>query len=442
MEVELSSLTSKHIQYTSIKDVDAIDLEEDKQIDHISQTTKSKHSRKFFLLSIMIIILSFVIIIIIIKPNRLFMLQQSALIKNTPFKQTIHPDPPNSLWGTVSKPYPTGAFWTNLVIKNGDGAIAVYPYGIKAVDTGIQVSYGAYRRVVTSYAITDPFAIDLQVSSLQSIINHSIESYDNLSVTMAYKTSTNGKFRAVLVKSSPFVTILFDNTTPIISSPIMKYISVDAKVVKDYPGTQYLVTLGNNQKWLVYCSEPIALTWKENTLVAVAPIKGYIRIAILPLQNPEAAFNLLLGYVMKYPTGGNLTMTYPSPTQAILAIAYTTVGTGPLLMLALPHHLPLLGSVDSDELKRVQAIYAPIYCIKGHMRPILGDVWKLAYTMPSLGWHYTLSDKLSTSQLDEIARYLIVEVKSNIPMASDVYSFGKQLGRMARLALIADNLGK
>ena len=38
-------------------------------------------------------------------------------------------------------------------------------------------------------------------------------------------------------------------------------------------------------------------------------------------------------------------------------------------------------------------------------------------------------------------RHLIQDVKTIIPTAPDPYSFGKQLGRISRLALIADNLG-
>jgi endo-1,3(4)-beta-glucanase len=75
------------------------------------------------------------------------------------------------------------------------------------------------------------------------------------------------------------------------------------------------------------------------------------------------------------------------------------------------------------------------------MKVVVGDLWKLQYNLLQVGWHYTLVDKLSTSQLDEIAKHLIQDVKSIPPNAVDPYDFGKQLGRMARLALIADNLG-
>ena len=34
---------------------------------------------------------------------------------------------PSPLWGAVKRPYPTGAWWTNMVIDDGNGAIAPLP---------------------------------------------------------------------------------------------------------------------------------------------------------------------------------------------------------------------------------------------------------------------------------------------------------------------------
>ena len=154
-----------------------------------------------------------------------------SISKTIPYKFIMHPEPPTGLWGVVTKPFPTGSFWTNLVVRGGDGAIGLYPYGIKTLDIGIQVSYGASRRVVSKLAITDPFLCDLQISSTQQYLSRSVEGYDNMSVTMGYRTALNGRYRAHLVKGSLFVTTVFDNATPVISSPYSKIVSVDAKVM-------------------------------------------------------------------------------------------------------------------------------------------------------------------------------------------------------------------
>jgi hypothetical protein len=44
-----------------------------------------------------------------------------------------------------------------------------------------------------------------------------------------------------------------------------------------------------------------------------------------------------------------------------------------------------------------------------------------------VGWNYALNDKLSIFQLDEIAKQLMIDVKSIIPSAIDPYTFGKEL---------------
>ena len=356
-------------------------------------------------------------------------------------KVVTHPETPSPLWGAVTKPYPTGAFWTNLVVKNGDGPVAVLPYGIKCLDSGIQVSYGATRRIVSQMAISDPFVTDLQISATQSYLGRGVDSYDNISVTMSFRTSGNGRYRTHLVKGSPFVTIVYEGATPVISSNLMQILNVEAKVVKGSVGIQYILTLGNFQKWLVYCSEPVAFTWKDNTLTAPSAIRGTVRVAILPLQNVDASFNLLLQYIQRYPTGAVVTINYPTATTMTLNYQYLTAGTGPLLMLALPHHMQSMVSPDNDESRAAQLVYSPIYCMKGKLKAIVGDSWKMQYVLTQVGWNYALADKLSNAQLDSIAYWLQQEVKTVIPSATDTYGFGKEVGRMARLALIADNLG-
>lgn len=68
------------------------------------------------------------------------------------------------------------------------------------------MSYGPTRRVINQRAISDPFACDLQIASSQAYVSRAVETYDNISVTMAYKTAGIGKYKTHLVKGSPFVT--------------------------------------------------------------------------------------------------------------------------------------------------------------------------------------------------------------------------------------------
>ena len=82
-----------------------------------------------------------------------------------PFPGTKHPLQPTALWGEAyaSRAYPTGAWFTNLVLGKGDGAVAPLPYVIRALDSGLEVSYSAFRRVIgtSPSSITDAFAADV-----------------------------------------------------------------------------------------------------------------------------------------------------------------------------------------------------------------------------------------------------------------------------------------
>jgi endo-1,3(4)-beta-glucanase len=308
----------------------------------------------------------------------------ASLVRNIPFKVITHPDPPNSLWGVVTKPYPTGAFWTNLVIKNGDYPVGVLPYGVKCLETGIQISYGAWRRYVTQLYIQDAFGADLQISSYQPYLGRAVDSYDNFSVGMTYRVA-GGKYKAQLVRGSPFITVLYDNATPVISSMVAKIVSLEFRAAKVASGVQYIVTLSNYQKWLIYCSETAPLAIKDNTITSPYPIKGFLRVAFLPLQNPDAAFVTLMTYVQRYPVGAAVSMAFPASNIVQLTYQFASVGTGPLLMLSLPHHNQvMIAPIDSEETRRIQASVSPLYCLKGKMKAIVGDVWKLQYNLPQV----------------------------------------------------------
>lgn len=310
----------------------------------------------------------------------------TSLVKAIPFKIVSHPEPPTSLWGNVVKPYPTGAFWTNFVVRNGDYAVAVLPYGVKCVEAGIQVSYGPWRRLVSQLYVQDVFAADMQISSYQAYQSRGVEGYDSLSVGMAYKTASLGKYKGVFVKGAPFITVVFENATPVITTTIAKIVSAEFRPSRANPGVQYVVTLSNNQKWLVYCSETIPLTVKDNSLTSPYPIRGVVRVAFLPPQNVDAAFSTLMTYVQRYPTGAVVSLAFPPPGNlAQLTYQFASVGTGPLLMLSLAHQSAVMVSpADIDEGRRAQGAFTPVWCIKGRMRPVVGDLWRMQYALPQV----------------------------------------------------------
>ncbi len=70
-----------------------------------------------------------------------------------PFPVASHPLRPSKLWGYIKKPFPSGAWFTNLAIGKGDMPVVVLPYVVKTTSTGVGFSYSAALRTVTNTRI-------------------------------------------------------------------------------------------------------------------------------------------------------------------------------------------------------------------------------------------------------------------------------------------------
>ena len=150
---DFPQLTSLRKQYRSIDDDTLVTNdraipageEDHHSSDHIvTQSYDVDDRKKYKRLATSGFFIAFLMFIatVIMSARTSFPAEQS-LLRTIIFRHVLHPEPATKYWGSVAKPYPTGAFWTNLVVRAGDGAIVVYPYGVKTTDTGIQVSYTA-----------------------------------------------------------------------------------------------------------------------------------------------------------------------------------------------------------------------------------------------------------------------------------------------------------
>jgi hypothetical protein len=119
-------------------------------------------------------------------------------------------------------PFPTGAFWTNLVLPSPDGEVSypivVYPYSYKWSGTELQVSYPYLHRFTDSRSIRDTFAPELSFTTTEDIQARYVTKFDPLSVTLRYVTGTTEKWEASLVQGSPYVTLKYIKATPVIKA--------------------------------------------------------------------------------------------------------------------------------------------------------------------------------------------------------------------------------
>jgi endoglucanase Acf2 len=129
-------------------------------------------------------------------------------------------------------PFPSGAFWTNLVVPledDGNDAtsypIVVYPYAYKWAKSELQLSYPAAHRYTGKKSIQDSFQADITISTKEEAKNRFITKFDPLSVTLRFVATPEIKWETSLVQGSPYTTIKFLDSTPRFS-PLSTFKSV------------------------------------------------------------------------------------------------------------------------------------------------------------------------------------------------------------------------
>lgn len=262
-------------------------------------------------------------------------------------RDLIHP----SLWASNERafvfPFPTGAFWTNLVLpptadQDLSYPIAVYPYAYKWSEKLLQVSYPAFHRKETPKEIHDYFFPDLSFGVTEELGMRYVRAFDPLSVTLRFmnaaaatSTSSNSNFwETYLVQGSPYTTLLYSGVSPVIRAfTIFKdvfcprdddgTIRFDAQgkdgggarrldqkrrrlvfgvcssetvgSTTTLRGIQFIIQTGEGMYWFLFASEPITLLFdkmEKTSLVSSGRFSGVLRFAVLPSTDSGADADL------------------------------------------------------------------------------------------------------------------------------------------------------
>lgn len=148
-----------------------------------------------------------------------------------PFEVVQHPLAVSPEWGVISRPYPTGAWWTNLVVtdayqKAGNQPAVMLPYAIRNQNgRGLEVSYGPTRRTVTPLFEGDYFGSDLIVgaatnSPLPQTYSHRVTASSPLTLAVEFsaRESRGDKFVARLARGAPWIVTEWSGATPSVRS--------------------------------------------------------------------------------------------------------------------------------------------------------------------------------------------------------------------------------
>jgi hypothetical protein len=179
-------------------------------------------------------------------------------------------------------PFPTGAFWTNLVMEptpelSLSFPAMAYPYGFKWSPSLLQISYPPIRRLTDKVSVRDIFNPDLTLSVSEKVSRRHITKFDPMSVTLKFITgeSENSSFfETYLVQGSPYVTVKFQDVTPtftalstfqdIVCPPALDVSNVDPNEAEE-----------DKMKGRVLRSNARSLTHSESDLCQIVDVSSF-----------------------------------------------------------------------------------------------------------------------------------------------------------------------
>ncbi len=344
------------------------------------------------------------------------------------FTSATHPLQPTALFGAMKAPFPTNSVWTDFTMATGVQRVSVLPYEVKALATGLQVSRPTATG--TDKYVLSVFNEDVSFESVEALTGHTLTAMDSLSTTIEW-TSAAGGLRVPIVRGMPYVSATYATLTPKIST-VHAIVQVNGQAPGQVTGDRFVLALNNGQTWILYATSSLTVTASGSTITASAPFSGTLRLAEAP---NAGAIPILDAHRGAVPVGAELTAEITGELASV-HFGWKKEGTGPLLMAALPHHkdqlsegtiLPIGGDGGSS-----------IPTLRGAMSLVEGDRWTLHQPLPAIAWSAPRpvpADKLA------IVKQAITADATTLPAATDPYFYGKQIARLGRLALMADELG-
>jgi endo-1,3(4)-beta-glucanase len=353
-----------------------------------------------------------------------------------PYASHSHPMPPTSTWGTLQAPYPTNQFFTNIFLSGTTDVVVPHPYMMNvAATTGLAMGYPG--RQASASGIIQSFVQNINIAAAETLSAKTITSYDPLTVTVQWNGASGvGSLSVPIIRGNPLPTFFYNNLTPRIST-IHAIISVNGQGSGSTTGSKFVVSFNNGQTWVIYVTNgaSITLNWSGNTLTAAAPFTGSIRVGDIPSGQATTVFDT---YAATIPTGVKLNFYNGSANEqaGYIEFAFQTIGTGlpsNLLIMALPHHVDCLASGNT------KVLAGSYQTMKGLMTGFVGSVWRLREALTPVVW--SAPSGVPASKKQDIINALNGDQYAR-GQSLDPYWGGKSLAKMARLALIADEVGQ
>ncbi|KAK1942255.1 Endo-1 [Phytophthora citrophthora] len=324
--------------------------------------------------------------------------------------------------------------------------------------------------------------------------SRNVVDFDVLSVLLQYYYGEDKKWMKVpMVRGSPYITVEYQNVLPVLEFNAT-VLAVNGQQVQDTDSLakwNELQTWTSNrfeldlevygagesahgtgkslQKWILYFDKERTLqlqfanekdyrlyNWRGELttptnvrLVDTDFYSGTARLAIVPHGASQAAVDALDKGAPIYPVGSSITTDVNAATASFSFCWKTkrfpdlgepnlkSTSTAELLMLANPHHAATF-KPGSDAFHVLGQFGHRT--LKSNMTAVLGSCWEMQETLPTASFQEE-NVQIQPQYLEAI-KVALANDSNYTPGADDPYYFGKEIGRQARLVLIADKLGE
>ncbi|KAJ7491185.1 glycoside hydrolase family 81 protein [Mycena latifolia] len=348
--------------------------------------------------------------------------------------------PPGPFFQDFKPPFPTTGWWVGYAAAPSQNSVVAgpFPYMSCALDTGFQFGISNTRNF-DGTSIIQTTQMDWEASYVQNPnthTSHKATAWDTQSLTVKYFAASGAGFTTYLVPGSPYMTFNYNAATILLTSRNGNIVSINGQNVGTssvtVTGTKFTVTNSAGIYVVYSLGGSISLTASTTALTGGATFTGVIRIARVTAESTSQA--ILDQYSANYPTGVALDYTF-SGDNATMSFTWNVVGNpANLLHLSWPHHRKHL--VNPAFVTGLSYLTT-----KGYMKPVVGNVWKLSYALPTITWQPPRAPQAScTQQIIQALEYEVAHLTVAVP--GDFYYWGKAFQATARLALIADHLGR
>ncbi|KAH9864463.1 hypothetical protein J1614_010397 [Plenodomus biglobosus] len=379
-----------------------------------------------------------------IPPDNIFVpIQQDNILPQVPIGRH-HPVPRTGIEDDDKRTLHTNKFYANAFLGNQNMPIWTHPYSIwwgkgwleqDLLQTyGINVTHVEEQDV--AYGPGDPANV---YTHLPFSVNVNLNGASG---------PTSARITFPVVQGMSFVTAGYRNATPVIQT--------GGKGFSDFFGpiamgksSKYHVSDMDGRPWIIYINPVPDVEYDStklvrvdsNTLLAPPGFKGTIQVAKNPLGSEgEALYDKTFGtFVCEAKVAAVV-----QDTRGVYSLQYTKVGTSPLLMFALPHHLL---SLDPDLKNQVTKLQLRT-TTKGKATAIWGD--KLTFIEANLPaamhfgpWNPTLNSTPRVRYPSEVLALIAAVAERDLrramtePIPADsMYYAGKSLSKFATIVWV------